>query len=148
MWAAIASTGTPLRLASKRPLTRWTLPGPQLAAHTASCPVIAASPAAANAADSSWRTCSHVSSPSREIASVVRGTAGFDLPDLLAAGPRDVLVAAHDAGRAREVLQMEDPDAGRRAPSAGTTPSPLLAGLLVALALIAGVVCVAVDVLG
>jgi hypothetical protein len=30
---AIASTGTPLRLASNRPLIRCKLPGPQLAAH-------------------------------------------------------------------------------------------------------------------
>ena len=48
MCAAMASTGTPLRLASNRPLIRCRLPGPQLAAHTASSPVSAASPAAAN----------------------------------------------------------------------------------------------------
>ena len=46
------------------------VPGPQLAAQTASSPVIAASPAAANAADSSWRTCSQAMSPSRRSASV------------------------------------------------------------------------------
>jgi hypothetical protein len=70
MCAAMASTGTLLRLASNRPLIRCRLPGPQLAAHTASSPVSAASPAAANAAASSCRTCSQVIVPSRRIASV------------------------------------------------------------------------------
>ena len=70
MCAAMASTGTPLRLASNRPLIRCRLPGPQLAAHTASSPVSAASAAAAKAAASSCRTCSQVSVPSRRSASV------------------------------------------------------------------------------
>ena len=39
MCAAIASTGTRLLFASNSPLTRWRLPGPQLAAHTANSPV-------------------------------------------------------------------------------------------------------------
>jgi hypothetical protein len=38
-WAAIARTGTRLRLASNSPLTRSVFPGTQLAAHTASSPV-------------------------------------------------------------------------------------------------------------
>jgi len=66
----MASTGTPLRLASNRPLIKCRLPGPQLAAHTASSPVSAASAAAANAAASSCRTCSQAIVPSRRIASV------------------------------------------------------------------------------
>ncbi len=66
----MASTGTRLRFASYRPLIRCRLPGPQLAAHTASWPVSAASPAAANAAASSCRTCSQVIEPSRRSASV------------------------------------------------------------------------------
>lgn len=48
-----------LRCASYSPLTKCRLPGPQLPAHTANPPVNAASIAAANAAASSWRTCSH-----------------------------------------------------------------------------------------
>ena len=68
--AAMASTGTPLRLASNRPLIRCRLPGPQLAAHTASSPVSAASAAAANPAASSCRTCSQAIVPSRRSASV------------------------------------------------------------------------------
>ncbi len=66
----MASTGTRLRFASNRPLIRCRLPGPQLPAHTASSPVSAASPAAANAAASSCRTCPQVISPSRRNASV------------------------------------------------------------------------------
>jgi hypothetical protein len=81
-----------------------------------------------------------------QIPSVVRRAPGFDVPDLLAAGPRDVLVAARDAERARELLRMDDPDAGGAWPGHGA-PSRVLAGLLVALALVAGVICVAVDVL-
>jgi hypothetical protein len=41
------------RWASNRPLIRCRLPGPQLPAHTASCPVSAASAATANTAVSS-----------------------------------------------------------------------------------------------
>jgi len=70
MWVAIASTGTRLRFASYRPLIRCRLPGPQLAAHTASSPVSAASAAAANAAPSSCRTCCQAMPPSRRSASV------------------------------------------------------------------------------
>ena len=70
MCAAMASTGTPLRFASNSPLIRCRFPGPQLAAHTASSPVSAASAAAANAAPSSWRTWAQVIAPSRRSASV------------------------------------------------------------------------------
>jgi Putative prokaryotic signal transducing protein len=38
------------------------------------------------------------------IHSMVRRNAGFDVPDFLAAGARDVLVSEHDAARARELL--------------------------------------------
>jgi hypothetical protein len=82
-----------------------------------------------------------------EIPSVVRRAPGFDVPDLMVAGPRDLLVAARDAEVARGVLRMEDPDAGEAASDGAPRPSRLLAGLLIALAIVAGVVCVAVDVL-
>src|SRR6201996_7525135 len=70
MCAAMARTGTRLRLASNSPLIRCRLPGPQLPAHTASSPVSAASAAAAKPAASSCLTCSQVISPSRRSASV------------------------------------------------------------------------------
>jgi len=38
------------------------------------------------------------------IPSMVRRNAGFDVPDFIAAGARDVLVAEADAERARELL--------------------------------------------
>jgi len=39
------------------------------------------------------------------IPSMLRRAAGFDVPDFLAAGPREVLVAEELAARAREVLE-------------------------------------------
>lgn len=38
------------------------------------------------------------------IPSMLKRNGGFDVPDFLAAGPRDVLVSAPDADRARELL--------------------------------------------
>jgi hypothetical protein len=74
------------------------------------------------------------------IASVVRWPPGFDEPDRLAVGPRDVLVPAADADMALEVLRMEDPAAVPRS-------SRVFAALLIALALAAAVLCVVADVL-
>ena len=39
------------------------------------------------------------------IPSMLRRAAGFDVPDFLAAGPREVLVAEELAAQAREVLE-------------------------------------------
>ena len=39
------------------------------------------------------------------IPSMLRRAAGFDVPDFLAAGPREVLVAEEIADQAREVLE-------------------------------------------
>lgn len=39
------------------------------------------------------------------IPSMLRRAAGFDVPDFLAAGPREVLVAEELAAKAREVLE-------------------------------------------
>ncbi|HEY7255431.1 MAG TPA: DUF2007 domain-containing protein [Solirubrobacterales bacterium] len=39
------------------------------------------------------------------IPSLLRRAAGFDVPDFLAAGPREVLVAEEVADQAREVLE-------------------------------------------
>lgn len=41
-----------------------------------------------------------------------RRSGGFDVPDFLAAGPRDILVAASGVDRARDVLRA-DPEAPR-----------------------------------
>jgi hypothetical protein len=67
------------------------------------------------------------------IPSTLRRTRGFDVPDMLAAGPRDVMVPASGHGAAREVLLEAEivSDAATRE----TPPSRLLAGLLGACAL-------------
>ncbi len=69
------------------------------------------------------------------VPSVLRRSAGFDVPDMLAAGPRDIMVARSGMATAREVLlEAELIDAGTAAPPA-TVPRRLLAGLVAALAL-------------
>jgi hypothetical protein len=83
-----------------------------------------------------------------DVGSVVRRAPGFDVPEFLAAGPRDVLVAASDVPVARDVLHEGDPDATAPPSRSGAErPSRVLAGLLIGVALIALVVCLATDVL-
>jgi hypothetical protein len=66
------------------------------------------------------------------IPSMVRRSAGFDVPDMLAAGPRDILVPASGASAAREVLlQAELLDDARPGPAVAD-PGRLLLGLLAA----------------
>ena len=86
------------------------------------------------------------------IPSFLRRSAGFDVPDFLAAGPRDVLVPEAGAERARELLagtEIEseagveselEGEAALRA--AGTAPSParLAAWILLALLVAAAIV--------
>jgi len=80
------------------------------------------------------------------VPSILRRTAGFDVPDFLAAGPRDVLVPQSGAPTAREVLlQSELIQSGPAPPP--VAPLRLLAGLLLALAIGALVVWVSTQVL-
>ena len=71
------------------------------------------------------------------IPSIQRRTGGFDVPDFLAAGPRDVLVPSSALEAAREQLEgtpagsVGDPGGPE---SAGTEPGRLLFWFLVALA--------------
>jgi uncharacterized protein YbaR (Trm112 family) len=80
------------------------------------------------------------------VPSLLRRSAGFDVPDYLAAGPRDVLVPASGAATARDVLLQAD-----LAPREGTGPiaSPwrVAAALLGALALVALIAWLGTDVL-
>jgi hypothetical protein len=46
------------------------------------------------------------------IPSLVRRSGGFDVPDFLAAGPRDILVPASGAALARELLGTAEPVEG------------------------------------
>ena len=77
------------------------------------------------------------------VPSLLRRTAGFDVPDMLFAGPRDVLVAASGVETARETLLGAGlaPDAAaERGARPIVRPWPLLAGLLIALVAVAAVV--------
>jgi hypothetical protein len=64
------------------------------------------------------------------IPSILRRTAGFDVPDFLAAGPRDVLVPAAGSEAARELLHVAELD-----PSVGPAPRPSPVKLAAAIAL-------------
>jgi hypothetical protein len=68
------------------------------------------------------------------VPSMLRRSAGFDVPDFLAAGPRDVLVPESGVSTAREVLlqaELISPETS----GTGVSPVRLLAGLLLALAI-------------
>ncbi|HWD64423.1 MAG TPA: hypothetical protein VG405_04565 [Solirubrobacteraceae bacterium] len=69
------------------------------------------------------------------VPSLLRRSAGFDVPDFLAAGPRDVLVPASGLDTAREVLLAAEIIRETPPGSEGIRPARLLAGLLIALAL-------------
>ncbi len=70
-----------------------------------------------------------------QIPSVLRRTAGFDVPDFLAAGPRDVLVRRSDELPAREVLLQAEVISDDQDSRPIVSPIRLLAGILIALAL-------------
>ena len=94
------------------------------------------------------------------IPSFLKRTRGFDVPDFLAAGPRDILVPQAGAEAARQALastQTEDeageldeqPGHAERAATGGeTSPVRLLAGILVGLAATAGLVWALYQVTG
>ena len=77
------------------------------------------------------------------IPSLLRRTAGFDVPDFLAAGPRDIMVAQAALATAREVLLQGELISEQPPPVRPVAPGRLLAGLLIALALGALVVWLA-----
>jgi hypothetical protein len=75
------------------------------------------------------------------VPSTLRRTAGFDVPDFLAAGPRDVLVPESGLQIARDVLRQSDiSPAGDGSPGdsqSAASPRALLIGIAIALGLIA-----------
>jgi hypothetical protein len=72
------------------------------------------------------------------VASILRRTRGSDVPELLAAGPRDVLVAASRADIARDVLLQGQPGQLVQPPRPiAATPHRLVTKLLVAVAILA-----------
>jgi len=68
------------------------------------------------------------------VPSMLRRSAGFDVPDFLAAGPRDVLVPEAAVATAREVL-LQGELISDEPPPRVVAPGKLLVGLLVALLL-------------
>jgi hypothetical protein len=81
------------------------------------------------------------------VPSILRRSAGFDVPDFLAAGPRDVLVPETGVATAREVL-LEAELISSEPASSPVAPLRLLAGLLLALALGALIVWAASRLIG
>ena len=81
------------------------------------------------------------------IPSLLRRPAGFDVPDFMAAGPRDVLVPQSGLEAAREVLLQTDVVPGAE-PRATSTPraTRVLAALLLAIAIFAVVLFLATHV--
>jgi hypothetical protein len=71
------------------------------------------------------------------VPSMLRRSRGFDVPDFLAAGPRDVLVPANGFAAAREILLQADL-LSSEVPT-GPAPLKLLAGLLVAFGVVGAI---------
>src|SRR6476659_1127788 len=82
------------------------------------------------------------------VPSLLRRSAGFDVPDFLAAGPRDIMVPESGVDTARQVLleaELISPDFSR---PAVVTPGRLLIGLLIALAIGAAIVWAMAELVG
>lgn len=79
------------------------------------------------------------------VPSLMRRSAGFDVPDFLAAGPRDVLVPESGVATARQVL-LEAELVPATQPQAAVAPLRLLGALIAILILGVLVVWVLVDV--
>jgi hypothetical protein len=71
------------------------------------------------------------------VPSMLQRTRGFDVPDMLAAGPRDVMVPQTGADAAREVLLQADLLPSDTGGPAIDRPFRILAGLLGAIAVVA-----------
>jgi putative signal transducing protein len=74
------------------------------------------------------------------VPSTVRRSAGFDVPDFLAAGPRDVLVPESGVEAAREVLRETELSPAVEAGAGGPSPRALFIGMAIALAIVAALV--------
>jgi hypothetical protein len=83
------------------------------------------------------------------VPSMLRRTRGFDVPDMLAAGPRDVMVAASGADAARDVLldaRLLEPPAPRPA-GERLLAARVLSGLLATVVLVAVVAWIGTELL-
>lgn len=78
------------------------------------------------------------------VPSSLRRSPGFDVPDFLAAGPRDVLVAASEVQVARQVLLQAE--AEPLVPnSAAASPLRVLVAVVIAVALVAIIVWLGIE---
>jgi hypothetical protein len=82
------------------------------------------------------------------VPSMLRRTRGFDVPDMLAAGPRDVFVPASGAAAAREVLLEAELIDERTAGRPVQSPARLLAVLCAVVALVGLIAWLGADVIG
>jgi hypothetical protein len=80
------------------------------------------------------------------IPSLLRRPAGFDVPDFMAAGPRDVLVPQSGLEAAREVLLQTDAVTGAEPRASTPRATRVLAALLLAIAIFAVVLFLATHV--
>jgi hypothetical protein len=79
------------------------------------------------------------------VPSTLQRTRGFDVPDMLAAGPRDVMVPASGYAAAREVLLQAEIVGDE--PAASTPPVRLLAALLAACAIVGLIAWIGTELL-
>lgn len=80
------------------------------------------------------------------VPSTLQRTRGFDVPDMLAAGPRDVMVPASGYAAARDVLLQAEFVSDER--PASTPPARLLAGLLAGCAIVALIAWIGTELMG
>jgi hypothetical protein len=81
------------------------------------------------------------------VPSMLRRSRGFDVPDMLAAGPRDVMVPASGAAPAREVLMQADLLDASGPVRVVERPARLLLGLCAVVALVALIAWLGTDVI-
>ena len=81
------------------------------------------------------------------IPSMTRRSAGFDVPDMLAAGRRDILVPASGAQAAREVLMQADLLPAQAGPAV-ERPGRLLGALLAVVVFVGLIAWLGTEVLG
>ncbi|WCB95612.1 hypothetical protein DSM104299_04361 [Baekduia alba] len=81
------------------------------------------------------------------VPSMLKRSAGFDVPDMLAAGPRDVLVPRSGVAVAREVLLQAELLPSPGASDGRDSAQRVLAGLLSALVLVAIIAWIGTELL-
>jgi hypothetical protein len=81
------------------------------------------------------------------VPSMLRRSRGFDVPDMLAAGPRDVMVPASGAGPARDVLLQAELISDRPAGWPVERPGRLLLVLCAVAALVAVIAWIGTEVI-